>query len=243
MAALEPPLVTRERAPRAAQVVTHRQTLPVELAGVPIRQVDATTCGSACLLMLAATGDPAVREWLEHGTTPPAPRPEIPPGSYLDTAARLAAAQRHIHRASAAPGRGVMPWPQSLGTSPWAAARLARYPGVTYRAHAVGRRTEPAALTMVANAVASGYPVLLYVGGTLAQGVARALPRHVVLAVPGPERVTAAGRRVISIFEPSSAQVFEVTLDELAGRTTGHPAFGNWTALQWLVYPSPERKS
>lgn len=219
------------------------RAFPVTVGGAPVRQIDATACGSACLLMLAATGDPALLRWVEDGTVPHGGRPEIPAGTYGTPAARLAAAQRRIHRRSARRGLGPLPWPQALGTSPWAAARLARFPGVSYHAMAVAERGERAALDMVANAVEAGAPVLLYVGGTLAQGVGAALPRHVVLAVPGPARTTSSGRTVISLYEPGGGRVHEVTLEELAGRATPHPAFGNWTALQWMVYPSPERNA
>lgn len=210
-----------------------------------MRQVDETTCGSACLLMLAATGDSRVMQWLETGECEGILPPEVPPGRYANADERIAAAQWRIQRHSVKRGVGPAKWPKSLGTPPWTAARDARFPGVRYLHRAVsdrGARGEQMTSQLV-NALRRGYPVLLYTGGDTRGGATTALPRHVVLAVPGSRpRVTTDGDEVISIYEPSSGLVYEVPISELRDRTTPHPALGHWTHIQWLVLPVPASK-
>lgn len=232
------------------EVVTPRSAV-VELGGAVVKQTDPTTCGSTALLMLAATGDPVLARWLENGTLPEDLRiddlpPEVPPsalGRALPAAGRLAAAQERIKARTSAAGVGPFPWPARFGTPPWTAAREARFPGVRYGHRPVDDRGEAgrAMVTSILNALSRGYPVLLFTGGNLGQGVVRALPRHVVLAVPSPTpRVTTAGEEVISIFEPGEGIVHEMPAGDLVGRNTPHRALGNWTHVQWLALPTPD---
>ena len=249
-AALARPVRTLHAGPRDAVVVTPRSAR-VDLGGAVVRQTDPTTCGSTALLMLAATGDPVLARWLETGSLPEDLRvdrlpPEIPPaalGRNLGASGRIAAAQRHIHARTSADAVGPFAWPRRFGTPPWTAAREARFPGVRYVQRPVDDRGEAgrAMVAQVLNALARGYPVLLFTGGNVGQGVVRALPRHVVLAVPTPtRRVTAAGAEVISVFEPSEGVVHEVVADELRDRTTPHRALGSWTHVQWVALPVPD---
>lgn len=219
------------------------------LGGALARQTDQTTCGSASLVMLAATGDQVLLDWLETGRLPDGMTredlpPEVPPaalGREMDAAERFSAAQQRVKTATSSRGLGPLPWPRAFGTPPWTAARHARFPGVRYVSQPVddrGERGEEMVATIL-NALGAGYPVLLYTGGTLASGAATAAPRHVVLAVPNEERVDAEGRPVISIYEPSSGTVVEMPADELRDRESPHPALGNWSNVQWLVRPVP----
>ncbi|MDX5317871.1 MAG: hypothetical protein LPK38_00700, partial [Actinomycetes bacterium] len=116
-------------------------------------------------------------------------------------------------------------------------------PGVRYVHRPVDDRGEAglAMVTTVLNALSHGCPVLLFTGGNLGQGVVRALPRHVVLAVPSPvRRVTTAGEEVISIFEPGEGIVHEIPAGDLVDRVGPHRALGNWTHVQWLALPTPD---
>ncbi|HZK05771.1 MAG TPA: hypothetical protein VFC82_07975 [Actinomycetaceae bacterium] len=222
----------------------------VELGGVPAVQTDESSCGSACLVMLAATGDEVLAEWLETGVLPKGLQidelpPEIPANALVDTpgaAGRFAAAQRAVKESTSFRAVGPLPWPRRLGTLPWAAARVARFPGVRYVHRPVDDRGDSGRemLSLVLNALGHGYPVLLYSGGTRSSGWTTALPRHVLLAVPaGERRVTPEGTPIISIYEPHSGRVFEVPANELADRTEPSPALGHWSNIQWLVLPVP----
>ncbi|UNX54193.1 hypothetical protein MF406_14840 [Georgenia sp. TF02-10] len=237
--------------------------------------MDATTCGPTVLLLLAAVGDPLLARWLADGTVPPqvAPHrlpPEIPPdllaaaraagGTTDDAAARIAAAQRWVAGRVRARALGLLRWPAALGTPPWTAAREARFPGVRYRSVPLDDAT-PAAervLRAVHAATAAGTPVVLYTGGDLAGGLAAAVPRHLVLALPpgaavgdpavggaadrqaGPRTgVDAAGRAVLDIFEPAAGRRHTVPVADLLARTGPHPALGGWSHVCWALLPVP----
>lgn len=226
--------------------------LPVTLAGTPARQRDETTCGSMVLLMLAATGDPVLAEWLERGTLPPdldRLPPEIPPDptALTTTAARLEAAQQRLKNRTRSRALGPAPWPGRLGTVPWTAAREARFPGVRYRSIPMddaSPRAE-ALLTSVHGATTAGAAVPLYTGGDLSGGVAAAVPRHVVLAVPPPAAAEHRGRDdaghpVLHLYDPASARVYAVPLAHLLARREPHPALGGWTHVCWVLLPVPD---
>lgn len=224
--------------PRAAAA---EDGLPVLLGGARARQVDRTTCGSAVLVMLAATGDPALAEWLETGRLPDGPRPpEVPDHDVAgDAADRFAAAQRRVKQRTTRRGLGPLPWPPSLGTPPWTAAREARFPGVRYRVRAVddSAADAPVILGLVEAANRRGQPVPLYVGGDLRGGVAHAVPRHVVLAVPPPPGAALPG--TLQVYEPAKGSVHTVPLADLLGRTEPHPALGGWTHVTAVLLPVP----
>ncbi len=117
---------------------------------------------------------------------------------------RFALLQQVVKRRTNARALGPVPWPASLGTPPWGAARVARYPGVrwTHRMVDDTRPDEVAALwDLVAAAVRRGVPVPLYAGGDSSGGWQTAVPRHVVLAVG-----VGAGD-ALTVFEPSSGRL------------------------------------
>jgi hypothetical protein len=209
------------------------------------RQVDATTCGSAVLAMLAATGDPTLAIWLVTGTVPDgaARPPELSgaPGAALAHLARMpadrrfAALQRVLKQRSGAGALFGLPWPGALGTPPWGAARTARFPGVAYRHEPLDDTDRPAlddVLEAVEEAVDAGVPVPLYSGGDTERGWKTAVPRHVVLVVGRTQR----GLRV---FEPASGRVLTVSRTVLAAGDRPLPALGGWTHLAWVLLPQP----
>lgn len=212
----------------------------LDVGGVPARQVDGTTCGSAVLALLAAAGDPVLALWLQTGATPgdtadgrgPAGSPGA--GGPEAAAERWRHLQRVVKRRTSRGALGPFPWPGALGTPPWGAARTARYAGVRYTHRMVG--TDAGAVLEVAvHAAARGIPVPLFTGGDLSGGLAAAVPRHVVLLTA----VGPAGR--CWVYEPSSGTVHRLGTDRLtAGATDAavRRALGGWPHLVWALLPT-----
>lgn len=209
-----------------------------------VRQSTERTCGALALLVLAAAGDPVLAAWLMTGRrVGGAPPPELahllPAQLALPTVAeRLAAAELAVHTRARRRSLGLLDWPASFGTPPWAAAREARFRGVTY-AHAVVHDHDVATTRRMLEAVVAatrlGIPVPLYTGGDLGAGgsPAAAVPRHVVLALPFRGR-----EGQLRILEPSSGGVFAVAPDALLARTRPHAALGGWRHVVWAVLPT-----
>jgi len=207
------------------------------------RQTDQTTCGSAVLTMLAAEGDPLLALWLAVGSTCGGYRPpeldgldlDTPPGQDPDTgaAARFGAVQQVVKKRSNRGALCGLPWPTALGTPPWGAVAVARFPTVAYRSVLVddSRTSEiSAVLSRAVRALDLGIPVPLYTGGDLGSGLAAALPRHVVLLTG---RV---GDRV-TVYEPSQGRVHEVAVEALASPEGPMPALGGWSHVDWALLP------
>ncbi|WP_182354119.1 hypothetical protein [Flaviflexus huanghaiensis] len=194
--------------------------VPVTLGGRAVTQVDGTTCGATVLLMLRASGDPQLAAELDEH-----------PHSI---AAKQLAIFDHIRSHAVGPLR----WPRRFGSPPWTLAREAVFPGVTYRSVAVNDRSRDGReiLSAVWNANRAGIPVPLYTGGNVGQGIARAVPRHVVLAVPPS---VPSHERKLRIYEPSTGTLVDIALDDLVNRTAPHPALGGWTHVVWAVLPTP----
>ncbi|KGM09796.1 hypothetical protein, partial [Cellulomonas carbonis] len=207
-----------------------------------LRQADGTTCGSAVLTMLAACGDDGLVTWLATGHVPDVRPPELrdAPESALRRLAgarvedRAAVLQRILKRRTNARAALGLPWPESLGTPPWGAARVARFPGVRY-AHLPVDDTDRSHLDRVLGTVrawlAAGVPVPLYTGGDTARGWSTAVPRHVVLAVA--DRPDGG----LDVWEPSRGRVVPTEPEALAGRAGPHPGLGGWEHVVWAVLP------
>lgn len=208
------------------------------------RQSDSTTCGSAVLVMLAATGDPVLARWLATGRLPDGPVPpelaDAPLERYAalrdaPAAERFAVLQRAVKRRTCRGALLGLPWPEALGTPPWAAARVARFPGVRY-GHRPVDDTDPAhvaaVVTAVAAALARGVPVPLYSGGDTSGGMAHAVPRHVVLAAGVRE-----DRWVV--WEPGSGAVTAVHPAVLLAGDRPQRALGGWSHVVWVLLPHP----
>ncbi|MFC8732255.1 hypothetical protein ACFT5B_07350 [Luteimicrobium sp. NPDC057192] len=212
------------RAARSADVAPAPWPVLLGPEAVPAVQVDGTTCGAAVLVLLAADGDPAVAAWLEHG----------PVGT--SAASRFAALQRAVQRRTTRTALLGVPWPRALGTPPWAAARAARWGSARY-GHRVVDDTDPDDLARVRACVdeslSAGVPVPLYTGGDTAGGLAAAVPRHVVLALPGGPAGT------VLVYEPGSGAVHQVLADELWSGDRPLAALGRWTHVVWALLPRP----
>ena len=196
-------------------------------------QGDPTTCGIAALAVVSA----------RH-----AARTGAPFATYLGASEGEALlVQQDMHEVAARTG---LPWPQALGTSPWALATLAkRSTGMTYRILPWGTR----AVDLVNEAIDAGHDAFVYTGGGayvtgggLLGGVLSAVakvgvewaPRHVVAVLAGE---APAGQ--VAIFEPTSGKVFRLDREELAAYSLGQgdkerlPHWGYWTRPLLAVVP------
>ena len=186
---------------------------PQHHAGAVLDQVDATTCGSAVLVALAAWADPAELDRLEAAPT------DGPTGTGFG--ARYDAWQKQVHRQT------NRFWPQALGTSPWGAARWLRDHAPAagrYRVRLVDDTSEAdvaAVVRAVGGALELGRPVPLLVGS--------AVPRHYVLAL----RRDGDDWRV---YEPTSGQVRLLDLTAVRERRLA-PVLG-FDRLHAVLLPS-----
>lgn len=210
-------------------------------------QTSGTTCGSAVLVMLLAAGDPIVATWLTTGRRLGSLPQEIAGVAAADgeadeaPARRFAAAQGAMLQATSRRALGPLSWPTAFGTPPWTAARHARYPGVRYTHRPVDdgdRAAMQRLLSWVSSSMVRGVPVPLYAGGDLLRGVASAVPRHVVLAVPTPPD---APPGTLAVYEPTKGVVHQVPPEELVARSSPHPALGGWSHVCWAVLPRAVR--
>ena len=205
-------------------------------------QTDQTTCGSASLVMLAAAGDPGLAGWLAAGTVPASGiPPELAaavPGRLAELESAPAAVRFGVlqtvvkHRTNARSVLGL-PWPASLGTPPWGAAREARFLGAAFRDRLLDDTDTAdlrAVLTQVGRALDAGIPVPLYAGGDSTRGWATALPRHVVLVV----RRRPEG---FLVWEPSAGALVPVRTADLLHGGVPRAALGGWSHLMWAVLP------
>lgn len=200
------------------------------LGGRQLRQSTPTTCGAMCFLVARAMRDLHLRQELE---TNPELIPELE--------------QRYFRQLRAGAVVGL-PWPASFGTPPWTISRELSDDGVRYDSIPVDDTSDNARriLRWARNATLAGYPVPLYTGGSLSEDgpwtrkLAVSVPRHVVLAIPGPG-LSAAGREQLTIFDPASGRLYDVGIAELLSRTTPLPAFGGWTHLVWAILPTPRQ--
>ena len=215
---------------------------PVSRLARRARQTDQTTCGSACLVLLAAAGDPGLAGWLAAGTVQRhgAPRElsAADPSRLEDLGAASAAVrfgilQRVVKSRSNARSVLGLPWPAASGTPPWGAAREARHLGTSFE-HRVVDDTDAthlrAVLSRLRRALDCGTPVPLYVGGDTSRGWSTALPRHVVLAV----RTTPDG---YTVWEPSAGALLELSTEEVLRGGVPLAALGGWSHLMGAVLP------
>ncbi|MDN5857100.1 MAG: hypothetical protein L0H84_00620 [Pseudonocardia sp.] len=182
---------------------------PQRHAGAVLDQVDATTCGSAVLVALAAWAEPAELERLDGaGRASAGAGTAAAVGFGVGFGARYDVRQLQVHRES------TKYWPAALGTSPWGMVAWLRrnVPAAgPYRVRLVddvSASDVAESIAVVDAALATGRPVPLLIGTFI--------PRHYVLAVgAGP-----AGWRV---YEPSSGEVREVARELVRGRAIAGP--------------------
>ncbi len=192
---------------------------PLRIAGELAKQSTQGTCGAMALLVARTLTDPAFAERIQdEGIT------SVEHSLYAD-----------LRRNALGP----VAWPRNYGTPPWMLATA--MPG-RYLHTPVNTVTErgKAILQWVYHATGMGVPVPLYTGGDIAGGVQRAVPRHVVLAMPG-SSLTPEGIPEISIYNPGTGYVYRVPIFAMAQRRKPLAAYGHWTHVVWAVLP--ERKN
>jgi hypothetical protein len=147
------------------------------------------------------------------------------PGSSSRFRDEVLALHRRVTRPVDTSGRLQVPWPRALGTPPWAVARQlsalgsADRPPVRYRTRlALGRA---AAYGRVVAGLASGRPVVLYVGS-------RWLPRHVVLAV-------AARADGLAVYDPAPGRCVTVSREAFVEARLG---LSGWDRPWFVVLPT-----
>jgi hypothetical protein len=101
--------------------------------------------------------------------------------------------------------------------------------------HRVVDDTDPADLARVRAAVdaalARGIPVPIYAGGDTAGGVGAAVPRHVVLVLPG------GPDGAYLVYEPGTGAIHAVPRDVLWSGVRPLAALGRWTHVVWALLP------
>lgn len=188
-------------------------------AGRRLDQVDATTCGSAVLLAVAAWADPDESARLEGDD--PAVREITEEARVVGFGDRFDARQREVHQQT------NRYWPRALGTTPWAMVGWLRrhVPAAgPYRVRLVDDASASDVVEAVAEvdaALASGRPVPLLVGAIVARHYVLALTRH------------ADGWRV---YEPGSGSVRALDVTLVAARRLG-PVLG-WDRLHAVLLPA-----
>lgn len=172
----------------------------------PLRQPDQRSCGAAVLVVAELLRRPA---WREVVVTP------------LDFRREVLAMHRRVTSPVDVAGRLQVPWPQALGTPPWAVARqLSATTGVPHDVHWAGP-DRSATFDRVVAAVREGRPVPVYVGSTW-------LPRHVVLAVETP------GDDALRAYEPASGLLATVTRERFVASRLG---LAGWDRPWFVVAP------
>ena len=187
-------------------------------------QPDQTTCGSACLVVARALGDPDYAAWLRSG---------VVPGRERDRRTRrrrfadeVTATHRRTNRWARPSGVPRVGWPLALGTTPWAVARELTAtggtspPGTRHRVAVISPRRRDEAYDDILRAVDLGHAVPLFVGNGL-------LPRHVVLVVGGDSAHLAA-------YDPANGRVTRLPRSDFT-RATLHVS--GWTEPWFAVLP------
>ncbi len=191
----------RLRSMTPAEVATLEPTTRLrDPGGHPFRQPDPTTCGSASLVLARMLDRPAYAMRVLTGYDPATG--EVDPGPVGDRFASEALAMHERTNGLRDAGGGwQVPWPQALGTQPWAVARamstVAGVPGSAYAVTLVDPHDRGPSYDAVARASDAGHPVPVFVGDDLS-------PRHVML-------VTAADEGGLTVYDPADGREVVLT--------------------------------
>jgi hypothetical protein len=182
----------------------------VPVLAAPLVQPDRRSCGAAVLVVARMWHDADVADAV------------LAEGQFAD---EVLETHRRVTGAVDARGRLQLPWPRALGTPPWAVAGALPGPGgsgpagPSYRTGVVWPWRRRRSLGAVADAVAAGHTIPVYVGS-------RWLPRHVQLAVSTRDDG-------LGVYDPAIGRVVTVTgRDFVAGRLQGR-----WTMPWFVVLP------
>ncbi|NLW13948.1 MAG: hypothetical protein GX037_05355 [Trueperella sp.] len=190
---------------------------PLEIGGQLAQQSTRETCGAMALLVSRALTDAVFAERVANEG--------------------IAVVEHALFAELRRGALGPVGWPHRYGTPPWT---LAKAMG-PYLQTPVDTTTErgKAIIQWIYHATGMGMPVPLYTGGDLAGGLKRAVPRHVVLAMPG-GGLTPEGIPELAIYNPGTGYVYRVPIFAMAERRKPLSAFGHWTHLVWAVLPTSE---
>lgn len=184
-------------------------------------QPNRFSCGGAVLVVARMVNDPAYAELVLTGRHPGTG--STLPGTTVD--GRFAGETLAMHRRTTGPvdvtGALQLPWPQGLGTPPWAVARqmsgASGLPGATYDARIVNPFDRRGGLEQIATAAAAGHAVPLFIG-------TRWTPRHVVLVLDENLRT----------YDPSTGRRVRIDPDDFAG---GRLDIAGWSRPWFSVLP------
>ncbi len=190
-------------------------------------QPDQTTCGSSTLVMSRMRNDPAYAMWILTGYNPEtgetAPAHETPADRFDDEAIAM---HERTNALTDRDGDLQLPWPEAVGTQPWAvAAEMSAeggsgVPGTEYDVRVTDPDDRGHAFDEVAAASEDGHTVPLYIGdGTI--------PRHVVL-------VTESSGDTLTLYEPASGDTVTVSRDDFVNGDLG---VAGWDEPWFAVTP------
>ena len=194
--------------------------------GDPLRQPDATTCGSSSLVMAQMINHPDFASTILD--------PDRTAGGTTPNAFAAAVLRTHHRTGRFRDERGVLsvPWPAFLGTHPWAVARHMSGPAGHGRTPAryVVRVVDPAQARAeylrIVRAVDAGDVVPLFVGNAL-------MARHVVL-VTGHHDLPEPG---LDVYEPAAGRWVDLARSRwLAGNVD----IAGWSEAWFAVLPSSQ---
>ncbi len=189
-------------------------------------QPDTTTCGSSSLVMSHMLNDPAYALWMETGIDPETgvTDPRTPEQRFADESQVM---HDRTNGFTDRGGRFQTPWPEAIGTAPWAVAGEmssvggSGVPGTDYDVQTVAPLNRGDTYDLISTSVESGHTVPLYVGDTLHPG-------HVVL-------VTGSDGDTLTIFDPASGQEQVVSRHDFAH---GELGISGWDEPWFAVTPS-----
>jgi hypothetical protein len=199
------------------------------------RQQSPTTCGSASLTVARMLADPAFAHWVRTGLPREAAAVTTQAPDAGGVVSRFAAYEQVVAARTnglAGPGgRLQLPWPRSLGTPPWGAAReLELALGRRHRVRWVRQRSTAGLGAAFDSLRSQARTALLYVGSPT-------LPRHVVLVLPGDRgRGGDALTDHLTVYEPSAGRVLEVHREPFAARRL---ALAGWDVPWATVCATP----
>jgi len=190
-------------------------------------QPNQTTCGSCTLVVAHAINDPAYAGYLVNGTDPPA---DAEPAATMRDRFRAQALATHKITSGFKDGEGgfQVPWPQALGTQPWALARQmtndAGRQGKRYTAQPILPSHRSRTFGRVVSLSGDGHTVPLFVGN-------RWSPRHVVLALPADD----VSSSEVPIYDPANGRCYPIESDDFSD---GDLDVAGWEVPWAVVLPT-----
>jgi hypothetical protein len=171
-------------------------------------QPDQSSCGATVLVVARMLGDPAYDALVEGGGA-------------ARFRSEVLAMHRRITGVADISGRAQLPWPQALGTPPWAVARqlsgtrASDGSQATYTWH-LARTNQAVSWDRLVAAAGRGRVSAVYLGSTW-------LPRHVTLVV-------AAAGGTLQVYDPARGQLVAVSRDSYVANRVG---VAGWDTV-WL---------